>query len=538
MKRTIALALWCITAMLLRPLSTTAFETSTDGLINERAASQLVMSDSSLTFDDFLRFQLLFSDGLDTALNGQTISRWLNTGGVAEDQYLPEILGQKLAETFGGVTRSPRHFHTPLKTWNTAGLTLGGFQFESSPRWAQLADQGFTGKAAWRDARSTYFQALTTSNPNQRATLFSNTFKNLGQLMHLVADMGSVAHTRNAQHILGDPFEEFVNEPTNEPLINGFQGMDPAYVRFTSTNDPVATVPVARLWDTDTYNGTNPDITAQTTPNGGTVGLAEFTSANFFSQHTISKVASADPVLPYPAINQLVVGPIEFLPNGNRRQYWTKNGQGISITHMAVESVFNLFEPSTWQRFSLDDQVFEDYAAALLTRAIGYSAGLIDYFFRGGMNGLPHYCCATYPPSSPPTSLSVDDVLNVTMDEDTGAGTITLVLAFQGKEGTTETFPDFLVSQPLPVSVTRDPQFLTFQFNGPLPFPSSRGASAAIASYYATLVYKGPLGVESESVVASNMCGFSFIHGKDLDPPFGTGEDILFLSFGGSQCPG
>lgn len=33
--------------------------------------------------------------------------------------------------------------------------------------------------------------------------------------------------------------------------------------------------------------------------------------------------------------------------------------------------------------FVLDSRVYEDYAALLLPRAIGYSAGLLDYFFRG-----------------------------------------------------------------------------------------------------------------------------------------------------------
>jgi hypothetical protein len=139
-----------------------------------------------------LRSQLLFPTGVNEGLNGQTVLDWLGTGGVAEDQFMSEILGQRLGELVGGATRSPRHFHTPLKTWDLSGLNLGGFQYQSSVRWAQLADQGSTGKAAWGDARLTYFQALTAADSNQRNTLFANTFKILGQLMHLVVDMGSV----------------------------------------------------------------------------------------------------------------------------------------------------------------------------------------------------------------------------------------------------------------------------------------------------------------------------------------------------------
>ena len=46
--------------------------------------------------------------------------------------------------------------------------------------------------------------------------------------------------------------------------------------------DEIAKVPVARLWDTDRYDGTNPDVTLSTT-----IGLAEYTNANFFSDNTI-----------------------------------------------------------------------------------------------------------------------------------------------------------------------------------------------------------------------------------------------------------
>ena len=35
---------------------------------------------------------------------------------------------------------------------------------------------------------------------------------------------------------------------------------------------------------------------------------------------------------------------------------------------------------------SLDPGVFADYAALLLPRAVGYSAALLDYFFRGRLS--------------------------------------------------------------------------------------------------------------------------------------------------------
>ena len=73
MNRTIGLMLLSASASILWPFSSPAFETSTHRLINQRAAESLVLSDSSETFDDFLRYQLLFPDGHGTIVNGQSI---------------------------------------------------------------------------------------------------------------------------------------------------------------------------------------------------------------------------------------------------------------------------------------------------------------------------------------------------------------------------------------------------------------------------------------------------------------------------------
>jgi hypothetical protein len=240
---------------------------------------------------------------------------------------------------------------------------------------------------------------------------------------------------------------------------------------------------VARLWDTDSYNGSNPDITAQTSPAGATVGLAEVTSANFFSQRTISKVTGADPVLPYPAIDQLVPGPTETLPSGNLRRYWSKNGPGIPITHMAFESAFNLFVPSTWQRFQLDDKVFQDYAAALLPRAIGYSAGLIDYFFRGRISGLVTTPWENF--NETQTTQIQFTFLNEDPNETAGTGMIVLVIAMRDLNTNAIIY---FKSQPRSVTPTPEPQTVTMDFsNNPIP-----NFIYAIAS--GTIVFRGLIG--------------------------------------------
>src|SRR5262249_33336524 len=179
-------------------------------------------------------------------------------------------------ELLGGLMRSPQHFHTPLLPWDRSGLDLPLLpRFESSIRWAQSPDQGFTGRSAWKDARAALSRAATGNTEEGRQQAYADTFRILGQLMHLVVDMASVAHTRNDSHLPGDDFETFMAVRTNESLITGFKGFDPRILQ-APTGDPVAMIPVARIWDTDRYDGTNPP--GETGSAG--FGLAEISSAN------------------------------------------------------------------------------------------------------------------------------------------------------------------------------------------------------------------------------------------------------------------
>jgi hypothetical protein len=144
--------------------------------------------------------------------------------------------------------------------------------------------------------------------------------------------------------------------------------------------DDVATVPVARLWDTDQYTGGNPDVTV----GNPTIGLAEYSNANFFSDDTIFGEQYA-----FPASTSVELGPAEAEPKtGQLRRYFRKVRDGEPVEHLAVPSA--LFEalPDALKdrKKGLDDRVFRDYGEKLLPRAVGYSAALLDYFFRGKLD--------------------------------------------------------------------------------------------------------------------------------------------------------
>src|SRR6185436_17412988 len=103
---------------------------------------------------------------------------------------------------------------------------------------------------------------------------YAKAFRIVGQLMHLVADLAQPAHTRNDVHLLGDDFETFMASEQNQILIKGFKTFDPSILQVP-TDDAIAKIPVARIWDTDRYDGSNPPDEASS----ASFGLAEFSSA-------------------------------------------------------------------------------------------------------------------------------------------------------------------------------------------------------------------------------------------------------------------
>jgi hypothetical protein len=501
------LALPWFLAVHLVSTSALAFETGTHFIINQQAAR------GSTVVDAVLRSELGFLAGLDTPLvDRRAVIRWLGLGGVAEDQFLG-------TEILGGLTRSPRHFHTPLRPWDTAGL-LGAF--ESSVRWAQNPNQSPGGQAAWFDARATFHRAVTAADLRDRQQAFADTFRILGQLMHVVADLGSPPHTRDDAHLLGDGLETFMGDPLNAGLITGLVRPDPGLLR-APTADAIARVPIARLWDADRYDGTNPPDTVT----GALFGLAEFTSANFFSDDTMAPRAFANPELPLPALDRLVPGPIEvYPPTGSRRQYLTKTGDGVPVTHMVAEGLFSRVTPPFVTRHVLDDLVFGDYAAHLLPRAIGYASALVDYFFRGrleiappdrhvyGLTGFREGNAGAF------TRLRFK-VRNVsvlgsdpTLPEDVPAGQageLRAVVRYRTAAGVNLlvrpeadlSAPLVAASAPQTVTLTRDFTELNFDFsNSPIPTNA--------ADIFLTVVYRGPLGLEQDAVA---------VGGKDLFEP-------------------
>jgi hypothetical protein len=331
--------------------------------INNYIAQQSI---NGFSLNDYLKTQLGLKEGTETYFkNGyldQQVFKWLGDGGVYEDAG----------------ARSLNHFLNPI---TNKGL-LGNY---SAPAWATLpvSAQPLSPISSWNDVRSYYYLALTSADKATRENYFARTFQGVGQVMHLVEDMSVPAHTRNDTHLLGDGYERWFLKPTT-PAISSYSS------QYFTPSDSSFLIP--QLFDTDQYNGTNPDITLQ-----DNIGLAEYTNANFFSGDTINAAN-----FPYPKTdnNNKYIKPC-LGPSGTyNREYFlkdcsggycetntAKSYKGYLLSAVDFNDYWRQKNPNSTEPKPvipvLDENVYYDYSQFLIPHAIGYSSQALSYFFRG-----------------------------------------------------------------------------------------------------------------------------------------------------------
>jgi len=329
------------------------------------------------------------------------VMSWIKLGAELEDSY----------------ARSLFHFHDALSSnpWSFAGFSEG----PSAILWAQdetLLDNDWS----WKDAQDKYWSALVASSSEERDENFGQLFRGLGHQMHLLQDMAVPAHVRIDAHpadALGldeyedtKYFETWVKEFDLEKI--GFQYVDGVWSSSSLTR-PTASMktmdgfsPVVNYFDADVYDGNSASAsTAQ--------GLSEYSSSNFFSTDTVFDMGFNEemlPVRPFPRsestnLQRLIDG--EVLPTVIYGEdnvpfeaiYLCKVADGEQFDHLAragyLESEYTDEEKIFYQdeymlNFYLDGECHKDYARKLLPRAVGYSAAMLDYFFRarGKVSGV------------------------------------------------------------------------------------------------------------------------------------------------------
>jgi len=270
----------------------------------------------------------------------------------------------------------------------------------SSPDWALAAPGTVSAQEfSYWNARQSLFAALTEPTEVARKAAFGRTFETLGHVVHHLQDMAQPQHVRNDPHCNWFPcglvgsgpsrYETFTkslgsNLPTDPPIY------DIVSPTFTSTfNSP------RRLWHTET---------GQNSPAAGK-GIAEFTNRNFVSYGTNfdrpglfpSPVPNKiDPNVDIQALCQNAAwcsslhGTMTFYGNTVKDKFLGSDAD----TDNPRASTFSTFDQDLINRggtpkFSLNRFNFQAAHSFLIPRAVAYSAGMINYFFRGKIDLVP-----------------------------------------------------------------------------------------------------------------------------------------------------
>ena len=331
--------------------------------------------------------------------------------------------GAKFEDDF---PRSLHHFFDPDKDRALTPPILGEIGMRS-PDWA-LEDGGdVTAPLAgaqeysYKEAMTYFFRALTLRTEQERELNWGKMFQTLGQVIHHVQDMSQPEHVRNDQHLTG------VDSSWYEKYTNDHKG-DSYFTNLMSAGSyPIPTFPTAREFWTTTDNR----------------GIANFTNRNFFSKDTNFQYndgvisASAEYSLPDPTTlfpvsrnisdadllgtqgqvlcdylkqNYTLDNPatgdcyIDFIrtnvTDNLNPSFSNENPMAASLSIFDDElERYNssiLFEEDDGdsvmvdRRPSLNQFNFQAAHNYLIPRAVAYSAGLINHFFRGKIDMIPN----------------------------------------------------------------------------------------------------------------------------------------------------
>ncbi len=321
-------------------------------------------------------------------------------------------------------------------------------------------------------------------------------------------------------------------------------------IDFLSPADPESPVPFALLSDTKQYR------TSQTPLSGLNQGLAEYTNGNYFSEDTVFAEGYQPDHLhwfPHPSkaeTNVMSLGMPREVTAQDGRKDWikhvTKNNGEFLDSLIAAGYYEHRVDKETYEykfSFYLSDVCHEEYASKLVPRAVGYSAALLDYFFRGEIEvSLPTSVNPVLPKLDGVYGFTNDDTLgfryislmakNITRDnEEMTSGFVSLIVSYRECTGS-----PFVPNPPVPgierkyikveypnaVDIPRDaPIRLDFDLSGtPLPVNA--------VDVNLTLVFHGFLGGEFANAVA---IGF-----KDISEPTPVDlfNDTDFVCFEGN----
>jgi hypothetical protein len=262
-------------------------------------------------------------------------------------------------------------------------------------------------KWSWQNARDYEWDALTSTDPVSRKEALTSTFRAIGQVMHLIQDASSPQHVRNEQHLakkwlgltLGwrSPIEIGLDKMSQAAQLANFSGgmLDWKAAGFTKMED---------FWNRHLYNGNAAVLTAEAN-HGPKLGMAEWANGNFIGERHIYAewmvttheerkpgwypYPSRDTSTNYEQVKRGAGKKLLVLKDGTEVEgdYLSKIADGIKVTHHSRLKFLGAKQIKGVEKAAMctinDDKVVQDYHSKIIPKAIEYTAGLLDYFFRG-----------------------------------------------------------------------------------------------------------------------------------------------------------
>jgi len=327
--------------------------------------------------------------------------------------------------------RSLNHFFNPVNNQpltTAADFIIG--PHSTSPDWA-LEDKGQidTQANSYADARQYYWTALIASDPDIRSQNFGMTYQSLGQVIHHIQDMAQPQHARDEGHcdLIFTCF--FLG---NLLVLNQYHpSAYEYYVMDCTSHTPDLKLHCPAVFDAASYLPAFDEAAAGasntpfvlprsfwTTGSGGAmgVGIAEYTNAGFIGTNTnftgtLQSIQANSASLPSPngngaTINNILVSDPQLFGDsilspatatmgfvGTPVNDVLRPGSSAVNSMTSAISIFaqDLSQINVLPVFTTNKFTYAAAASFLLPRAIGYSAGLINYFFRGEIGiSLPH----------------------------------------------------------------------------------------------------------------------------------------------------
>lgn len=514
------LTIFAISALTIINFNSSAYcfdDAETHPKMTEKAAKRPV-------FIDYLQNELGFPEGLNKKISPywfpeyKTIQQWLQQGSTDEDSP---------------TCRASNHFHDPLKTWDSSYVTDSPVLIQKwcrdiPPVWPQYSNitwaTGYKSSdeklltpmdrqdMSWDNARSYFFSALTATVPVDRDDYFVKTFRSVGQVLHLLEDMAVPAHVRNdfQSHLV---FNGIKGNSVLAPISwwgNAFEyyvKLNPGLISSAMPSVPAFSSPqVTDFWDTDS--------------NGNVPGLAEFSNANYFSNETIP---GNNPTLVHTFPLPQPTGKYDCKDTspgsgGAKTRYVSRepcpSAPGGKVDHFVAFSFLTpeaeikaLTANPSKRKYVIDNNVYYTYANGsngsdgLLAKAIGYSAALLDYFFRGKIK-------LEIAGTDNSNSLIHLKATNVTANnEQMPAGDVSLVLRYRMIQTN---------DQPSSIMEGGGYEYKVFPYAGQSAIPTGAGTEFTFNistnslpdwanDVTAQLVYKGQLGNEAGAVAVGSL---------------------------------